>query len=184
MPTTTELGERIKQLRLARNLTLKQVGEKAKVSATHLSEIERGKTSPTVGALMRIAHALDREPAHLVNDEDVPSISVVRRSERRTWSTGDGTIVGLSRPIRPHELSLLEVEIEPGARDPTAGLGQSGEVLVVVLHGVVEIVVCGNHHLLRDGDVLHFPAHDPHQVRVAEGGRARILWVTSPPVRM
>src|SRR5262249_14769606 len=84
----TELGERIKQLRLSQDLTFKQVGEKAKVSDTHLSEIERGKTSPTVGALVRIAHALGQEPAQLVDDEELPRVAFTRRSERRTWSAG------------------------------------------------------------------------------------------------
>ena len=56
-----ELGERLRRLRFARNLTLKEVEAKAHVSATHLSEIERGKTSPTVGALVRIARALGED---------------------------------------------------------------------------------------------------------------------------
>ena len=182
MPTT-ELGERIKQLRLARNLTLKQVGEKAKVSATHLSEIERGKTSPTIGALMRIAHALDQEPAHLVDDDDDPSVSVVRRGDRWVWSTGNGAVRRLSLPVRPHEMSLLEIDLNPGDRDVTAGLGRAGEVLVVVLQGVVEISLEERVHVLKEGDVLHFPLRDAHQVRSA-GGAARILWVASPPVWM
>ena len=44
MPSKQELGERIKRFRLERNLTLKEVEVKAKVSATHVSEIERGMT--------------------------------------------------------------------------------------------------------------------------------------------
>ena len=48
MTSREQLGERLKRFRLDRNLTLKEVELKAKVSATHVSEIERGMTSPTV----------------------------------------------------------------------------------------------------------------------------------------
>ena len=63
----TELGRRIKQLRLAQALTLKDIESKGGVSATHVSEIERGKTSPTVGALAKIAEALEVNPSFLVD---------------------------------------------------------------------------------------------------------------------
>jgi transcriptional regulator with XRE-family HTH domain len=182
MPTTKELGERIKRRRLARNLTLKQVGDKAKVSATHLSEIERGKTSPTIGALVRIARALGEEPARLVEEETGARVSVVRRGERRVWTSASSRIHVLSRPIQPHELTLLEVELEAGGRDAAVSLAECGEVLMVVLHGVVEVARAGGRHELREGDALHLAAREPHEVRGAGGSPARILWVSSPPL--
>jgi len=53
MISKAEIGRRIKKVREEKHLTLKNVEAKAGISATHISEIERGKTSPTVGALMR-----------------------------------------------------------------------------------------------------------------------------------
>jgi transcriptional regulator with XRE-family HTH domain len=181
MPTT-ELGERIRQLRLARNLTLKQVGEKAKVSPTHLSEIERGKTSPTVGALVRIARALAEEPARLVAEDDLPAVSIMRRDERRAWSAGPATLRSLSHPIHPHELSILEIDLT-GERGRVDMPGRAGEALVVVLDGDAEIELGGKQYALRTGDALHFALGDAHELR-ATGGRARVLWVTRPPVWM
>ena len=65
-PSPTELGRRIKMLRIAAGLTLKDLEERGGISATHVSEIERGKASPTIGALARIAHALGVRPAVLL----------------------------------------------------------------------------------------------------------------------
>jgi len=179
----TELGERIKLLRLARNLTLKEVGEKAKVSATHLSEIERGKTSPTVGALARIARALGQEPAQLVTDDEAPPVSVVRHAGRRTWTSGFAVLSSLSRAIHPAELSLLEIEVPVGSRGPVDAPAETGEVLIIVLEGRVDFDLRGNVRILRAGDALHFDARDPHGL-FASGERARLLWVTRPPLWM
>jgi quercetin dioxygenase-like cupin family protein len=159
------------------------VGEKAKVSATHLSEIERGKTSPTVGALVRIARALGQEPARMVSDDELPAVSVVTRAQRRSWSAGAVTMHGLSRSIRPHELSLLEIEIEANAPGRVDIPGDAGEALVVVLDGEVEIELSGRRHRLRAGDALHFGLQDAHELR-ATGDAARLLCVTRPPVRL
>jgi len=178
---STELGERIKRLRLSLDLTLKQVGEKAKVSATHLSEIERGKTSPTVGALVRIAHALGREPAQLVDEDVAPSVTLVRRSQRRTWSSGALAVSRLSPGIDPHEISILEIAIAAGQSAPVGG--DAGEVLAIVLEGEIEISVLESRHRLHEGDALHFRLQDPHALRGGASG-ARILWVTRPPLRM
>ena len=57
MSISVEVGRRIKQYRQKYNLTLKEIEARVNVSATHVSEIERGKTSPTIGALSRIAQA-------------------------------------------------------------------------------------------------------------------------------
>jgi transcriptional regulator with XRE-family HTH domain len=176
----TELGERIKQLRLAQDLTLKQVGEKAKVSATHLSEIERGKTSPTVGALVRIARALGREPAQLVDDDELPALSFTRRSERRAWSSGVLLISALTPAIDPNEVSILEISVSPGSA-PVSAPGESGEALAVVLEGEIEISIGAARYPLRAGDALHFRLRDPHALRAGLAG-ARMLWVTRPPV--
>jgi transcriptional regulator with XRE-family HTH domain len=177
----TEIGERIKQLRLAQDLTLKQVGEKAKVSATHLSEIERGKTSPTVGALVRIAHALGQEPAQLVEEDAAPAIAFVRRSERRLWSSGSLALSSLSSPIEAHEISILEITIPAGQSAPAVVPGDTGEALAVVLEGQIEMEVGGKRHVLKEGDAIHFHLADAHVLRGAAGD-SRILWITRPPV--
>lgn len=184
MPTTTGLGERIKQRRLARNLTLREVGDKAKVSATHLSEIERGKTSPTVGALVRIARALGEEPSRLVAQDSGPRVAVVRRGERRRWTSGGAAMQVLTRPVRPHDLTV--VEMEPGAEGAgsTQGIAGTGEVLVVVLRGAVEVVLAGGVQALREGDVLHFSAREPYGLRAVDGVTARCLMVFSPPLAL
>ncbi len=110
MPDKRELGERIKRLRLSRDLTLKKVERKAKVSATHISEIERGLTSPTVGAMSRIAMALGVPASRLIERDTLPAASVVRGRERRTLVDPDSgaRYVSLSGPIQQSRMSVVD----------------------------------------------------------------------------
>lgn len=178
----TELGGRIRRLRLARNLTLKQVEAKAKVSATHLSEIERGKTSPTVGALVRIARALGEDAARLVHDPGGERISVVRAHERRAFAEPGVTVERLSHPIEPAEVSLLELELRGRARVPAPWGG--GEAFVLVLRGAVELVRDPGRVALSRGDAYHFAAGGRCEIANLGDEASRVLWVCAPPATL
>ncbi len=96
-----ELGRRIRGLRTERRMTLKQVEEIAGLSATHLSEIERGRTSPTVGALLRIARALDRDASYFIELEERSDVGRVVREDEPARREGKGADRQLLTPGIP-----------------------------------------------------------------------------------
>lgn len=186
MPSKQELGERIKRFRLERNLTLKEVELKANVSATHVSEIERGMTSPTVGALAKIAKALGTEPSYFLQNNAYPNVSVVRSADRRvfTYDNWGARINRLNGGIRDSRISFLEVELKPGLTHTMEPLAHTGEEFIHILKGVVEINVGDNRYLLKEGDSVHFKSEEPHTIRNIGDGPALILWVVSPPYHL
>jgi transcriptional regulator with XRE-family HTH domain len=183
MPDKLELGERLKRFRLGRNLTLKEVELKAKVSATHISEIERGMTSPTVGALTKIARALGSEPSYFLQSDDTPSVSVVRRPNRHvlTDNKWGARLNRLCTGIRGSELSFLEIELDPGRNEKVEPVSRNGEEFLYVIKGVVEVYVGRDRHLLKEGDSLHFRMSEPHSIRNIGDGKASLMWATLPP---
>lgn len=62
-----QLGQRIKELRAARNMSQEQLAERAGVNVTYLSSVERGKENPTLDMLEKIADALKVELVDLFN---------------------------------------------------------------------------------------------------------------------
>lgn len=161
-PTPQELGRRIKLLRISRGLTLKDLEERGGISATHVSEIERGKASPTVGALGRIAQALGLRPAALVEPTVLPAISVCRADERENGvRIGSATVETVSEAVENATLSAHLVTM-PMGREPAFSHRHEGEEWATVLAGVAEIRIEEESHVLREGDTLHFRAHRLH----------------------
>jgi transcriptional regulator with XRE-family HTH domain len=183
MPDKKELGARIKRFRLERNLTLKQVEQKAKVSATHISEIERGMTSPTVGALTKIARALGTEPSYFLQNNSYPPVSVVRREHRRIllYEPWQAQVNCLSRGISRAKMSFIELVLPQEQMRNLDPITHTGEAFMHVLTGVVEIFVGLDRYLLKEGDSVHFKASEPHTVRNIGDSEARVLWVVLPP---
>src|SRR5262245_3559460 len=96
-----ELGRRIRKLRLERRMTLKQVEQASDLSATHLSEIERGRTSPTIGALVRIARALRKDASYFIEAEERAEAAHVTRELVRPLRAGRGVTIEALTPGVP-----------------------------------------------------------------------------------
>ena len=91
MPSKKELGRRLRLARFRRGFTLKDVARRCGMSATHISEVERGKTSPTIGALQRIANALGDNPSVFVTDESLPRVALTGAGSRCDLYMTDAT---------------------------------------------------------------------------------------------
>ncbi|MBI1798576.1 MAG: helix-turn-helix transcriptional regulator [Candidatus Eisenbacteria bacterium] len=176
-----ELGRRIKMLRVSRGLTLKDLEERGGISATHISEIERGKASPTVGALGRIARALGMRPATLVEPNVRPDISVLRGSERAAqrlvWNAA--IIEPLTAPADDADAGGQLITL-PVRREPAMVHRHEGEEWLTVFSGVVEIRIEGQPHVLREGDSLHFRAHREHAYLNLASSPALLMVATRP----
>jgi transcriptional regulator with XRE-family HTH domain len=180
-PPQPEFGHRIKMLRVSRGHTLKDLEERGGISATHLSEIERGKASPTVGALGRIAHALDVRPATLVEPQSLPDVTVMRAAERSRqciqWN--GATLHPLSDPIHGARLGAMLVSL-PIARGPAFTHRHQGEEWITALSGLAEIRIDSEVHVLRQGDSLHFRAERPHSYSNPASAPAVLLTASRP----
>ena len=162
-PSPGEFGRRIKMLRLSRGLTLKDLEERGGISATHVSEIERGKASPTVGALGRIALALGMRPATLLEPLTLPVVSTMKAEERegRQMQWGSAKLAPVSDPVQSAEVSAQVLTL-PVGRAPALTHTHEGEEWAIVLSGVAEIRVDDQPYMLREGESLHFRSHRPH----------------------
>ena len=118
-----ELGPRIRTLRLERKLTLQAVAEKARVSQSLISQVERGLASPSVNTLRRIAGALDVPIAALflggeMSDDESDRAGrrlVVRRHERKGLSVPRSKVVyELLTPDLNRKIEFIWIEYAAG----------------------------------------------------------------------
>jgi transcriptional regulator with XRE-family HTH domain len=182
MISKEEIGKRIKKVREAQHLTLKNVEAKAGISATHISEIERGKTSPTIGALVRIADALGRDPAYFIEDEELEDVSCVSFEDRRPCALERciGTRELLTKSIPSGKINAQLITLAP-AKGADVGLhAHEGDEAALVLQGAVRFSVDGELHDLVEGDSIYFVASQKHgYANVSGADQARIIWFAS-----
>lgn len=175
-----EVGRRIKLARFRRDMTLKEVATKSGMSATHISEIERGKTSPTIGALQRIASALDERPAHFVEDVVAAYASLVTRADRVKCFVLDGEGVTTSCDSLTADppwatARVLRMSFKPGER--TVRPPEHAEMFALSLGGMIRITIQSESNVLREGDTMQFSLADGLELTNIGEDDARILVV-------
>lgn len=185
MTSPTELGRRIRETRLRQGLTLKELDDRAGLSATHLSEIERGRTSPTVGALLRIARALGHEPAYFLEPEILPDISHVRagHAEKNVMA---GAIVELLAPgITGGRLRGARIRLTPGSA-PLELAAEEGAEVIYLVSGRVALSLDDQNWTLEPGDAAYMPVDRRRTLTLAGSESAELVlfttgaWLTTP----
>ena len=177
-----ELGRKLKQERIRRGLTLKEIEARVGISATHLSDVERGKSSPTVGVLEKIAQALGTRAALLVEMASGPPLSITRKGSRRAVLTPDGSVKSesLSDSFPGAEISLLfkTYDIAPGRTlTPRA---HEGEEIIHVIDGRLRVTVGSSQYTLDSGDSIHFKSIQPHSFENIGEGKCVTMLGTCP----
>jgi transcriptional regulator with XRE-family HTH domain len=178
-----EVGERLREVRHLRRRTLKSVADRAGVSESFLSQVERGKASASIASLTRIAGALGVSVADLFEPNGSRRRPrVLRRDARPVLAFGT---LGCKYLITPRPLEHLEVfvgELDPGGStgDEPYTHGDSEELLVV-LHGTVHLQLGTEVFELRSGDSIDYRSSTPHRLSNAGEDAAEVMWIISPP---
>lgn len=182
MPEKVELGKRIKKTREAKHLTLKSIEASAGISATHISEIERGKTSPTLGALLRIAHALGKDPSYFLEEEELGDISAVTLENRleEPLPNGTGTLERLTTCIPGGRLQVCLIKLAPGKSRRAEKHSHFGNEAALVLSGSIRFVVGDENYDLDEGDAIHYHSNELHGYENAsKREESSMIWLST-----
>jgi len=183
------VGPRVRALREAMDLSLRDLAERSGVSAPMLSQVERGETSPTLQVAGKIASGLELRLSQLLRLDEAGSVVVVRAGEgRRGGTTRSGhTFEVLTAPLPGQRAELSRHVLKPGARTGRAGdppMHEPGSrETALVDSGDVVLVIDGERHELQRGDSVTFDADLPHHFENPGPDEATLLAVLSAGLR-
>ncbi len=173
-------GGRIRDMRRKANLTLQVLADQAGISVGFLSQVERGKATPSLGTLASLAATLGVGVDVFVSNPK-PSDSVTREGERPQFALDDSSLSyeHISTTLPGGTISSLIIHIPEGyASEVTAHFG---EELIYVLEGTVRQSLDGAQFVLNPGDSLHFMGDTPHAFANIGSGPAKLLWTGTSP---
>jgi transcriptional regulator with XRE-family HTH domain len=160
------VGARVRALRDAMGLSLRDLAERSGVSAPMLSQVERGETSPTLAVAAKIAAGLELTLSQLLRLDEGQHVAVIRGGDRRRSERGGHRIDELTPPLPGQRADVSLHSLDPGAstggrEDPPMHEPGSRET-AVVLAGALALTVDGTRYQLRGGDSVTFDADLPH----------------------
>lgn len=176
------VAERLRRLRKANGISLRQLAEATGTSASFLSQLERGLTGASASTLIRIANCFGTSISELFSGSEGPRDPVLRRAQRPALPMTDGQRKTLlsRRPLTHFETYVSEFE-PGGSSGPEQYTHGDSHEMILVLRGEVRLELGPEHHDLAEGDCVEYATSTPHRVSNIGEGPAEVLFMISPP---
>jgi transcriptional regulator with XRE-family HTH domain len=181
----SKVGQRIKDLRIARGFSIAEVAQKTGISAETIDNIERHLVSPPLGNLVSLAKVFEISVGEFFGEKGESSFCIVRSGDRKAvsrFNSNDGKTSGYSyealgqqkkkKQMEPFLVTLTPLEIRQV--EPNQHIG---EEFLFVLEGEVEVKLLNHTDILHPGDSIYYDSTMPHIVACHGDQPATILAV-------
>lgn len=178
------IGEKLKQHRINRNMSIRELSSVSNVASSTISQIETGKNSPNLITLKAICDALDVPVFSLFLEEDKSKIRLVKNSEHEPLirNISNGKQIRESLIIQgKNEMYAALVETPPNA-DSGSYSHHGGEEFVFILDGELVFDLEGHgKYFLTANDTLYYPNYIGHRWENNGEKTVRMLMVSTSP---
>ena len=176
------IGEKLKLMREARRLTLKQLGDKVGCTGAHLSLIEKGNSSPSIPTVKKIAEALGVNIVDFFTVKEEAEPVVMKVADRRDVSLRNWN-AKIQQLVQHNEGKMIQpfyTIVAPGGGSMET-YTHVGEEFGIVIKGKLSIEVDGRRYEVNPGESFYYSTRSPH-MWVNEGKEdVEVVWVVSPP---
>jgi transcriptional regulator with XRE-family HTH domain len=182
MAVEMDIGRRIKALRTASRLTLKQLAEKVGCTDAYLSQVENGRVSPSISSLKKIADGLQTKITDffLESENEEPVVLSADQRDVLSLERWNARIESLVKNPKNKRMHPFFTTIQPGGG--SHGLySHLGEECGLVLKGELEIDLNGTVYRVKENESFYYNSSEPHNWTNPTDGETVVVWVISPP---
>ncbi len=181
-PDNYAMGQRIRKRRGDFSLSLRDLAKRTSLTASFLSQIERGVISPSLNSLRKISEALEVPLLYfLSNTSDRPP--VVRSNSRGHIDLEDSAVFyQLLTPDISHKMEAVLGSLEFCSGNVVRSLSVPTEEFVMVLSGSLKVVLENEIYILEPGDTIYFEGEQLRDLSCASEEKVTWVSVITPPV--
>lgn len=183
MENNLNIGERIADYRKQKAVSIKDLAEKAGVTSSLLSQIERGLANPSLNSLRAIAQALD-VPITVFFQEPINGAAlVVKKSLRKKLilPDSDDVVYELLSSNANKQIEFALMNIKPGVKSVETPMAHTGEEAAIIFGGTIKLMIGGEEIILEDGDSVCIPPNTPHLWHNVGERDTIVIFAVSPP---
>ena len=187
------IGGRLAALRKEHRYSIRKLADRAGVSASLISDVERGKVEPSISTLKRVSDALGTTLTYFFSEPAEQTGRVVRAGERvvlrgeenatnelRSAIQTSGIRFELASPESAETIEAIYGRYEPGASLGDEPVTHAGEEWGMVLRGRLKVWVGDEIHFLDPGDAIWYPSTTPHRMENVADEPTEYIWIDTP----
>lgn len=180
------ITRKLKEIRLAKKLTLEKLATLTDLTKGYLSQIENSSQPPPIYTLSRISKALGIDISELFGEASEPmpyqEMTISRRDQHKSMNR-EGTPYGYAyedlAPLKKGKnMEPFIVTVGFDRRiDIQKDFRHDGEEFLYILDGTLEFFFKGKAYVLEQGDSIYFDSDIPHSGRSLGDTEAKLLIV-------
>lgn len=176
-----ELGRKIRMIRESEGFSIKDLATELNVSSSHISQVERNISSPSITMLKKMANIFNIPMTSFFDDEVIKEGTIIKKEKRNKMKLPDSNFTyEMLSPSTVKDFQLLMTKIEEGGQLGDNPIGHKGQECCYISKGKVQFIIRDKEHTLIEGDSIYYPENTPHNVLNIGEGEAIIISVISP----
>lgn len=180
MDYALQIGQKIKNCRIAKNITIKELAQEAQITPSMLSQIERGQANPSLNTIRALSSALDEPMFRFFMDELNVQNEIVRIGERKRIIER-GVEYEMLTPDTNGTLEMMQLTLSAGSFSKDTPGSHVGEEIAVVQKGSIELLMEGERYLLHTGDSVRIRSGMRHHWYNPGQEKCVLVFAVSPP---
>ena len=174
-----EIGAKLRSMRQRINLTQEELADRCELTKGYISQLENDLTSPSIATLIDLLNALGSNLSDFFHEEAEEKI--VFGEAEYIEKQSDGMVMNWVIPnAQKNMMEPVLVELEIGA-STSEDFPHEGEEFGYVIEGKIAIVIEKNRHVAKKGESFYFTADKEHYIINIGKGKAKFLWISTPP---
>ena len=171
------LGKKCRQFRRDQNVTLQTIAERTGLSASMISMVERGRTSPSIGTLVAISSALGVRVGDLFDGYYTALNPVNRLQDQHSIVTPSGVYQRAAVVAGIEGISMQVNTYGVGGESQPEQLHHAGHECALLIEGTLRIDLGNESHILQRGDSISYDSGIPHRIANEGDVPAKAVWV-------
>lgn len=176
-----DIGHKIKQLRMQKDLTLEELASRCELSKGFLSQLENDLSSPSISTLNDILEALGSSLSEFFSETKVPQKTVFHKEDFFEDDKGSYQISWIVPNTQKNEMEPILITIPEGGESFEMA-PHSGEEFGIVLEGSVILDIAGKKQSVKKGETFYLHGKEFHKIKNENKKEAKVLWVSTPPL--
>ena len=173
------IGPKLKNLRVAKGLTQEELADRSELTKGFISQMENGKTLPSIPTLVDLLQCLGTDLKHFFGDDEDRQV-VFKKEDyfKKVDSELKNQIEFIVPNAQKNFMEPILLTLEPGG-STYPDTPHEGEEFGYVLSGTVNIVLGSTTYKAKKGETFYYEATVSHYLTSKSG--AKVLWISDPP---
>lgn len=176
-----DIGHKIKQLRIRKNLTLEELASRCELTKGFLSQLENDLSSPSISTLEDILEALGSSLSEFFSEDKSPTQVVFKEEDFFVDERENFTIDWIVPNTQKNEMEPILITIPEGGESFEMEPHQ-GEEFGMVIDGSVQLIVGDSTYSVKKGETFYLHGKEFHKIVNKNKKDAKVLWVSTPPL--